>query len=427
MPIGNAITVWAKTFGPSTQLAAGRAVAIDASGNVTVGGDFQTPIDLGGGAISTGGDFVGKFGSSGSSLWSKGFGQTGSYSSVQYLADDGSGGVIAAGPYTGTINCGGSPLTNNGAVNALFVTHLDASGNHLWSKSFGDGTNTVQLQSIAHVGSGVLLVGTYTTTVTFGGATITPSGTDTGGDFLAVLDLGSGAHKWSRGLPSTLSLFGAVDGSQNIVLSGAFTGSVDLGGGALTSAGGLDMFVARMDPSGNHLWSKRFGGADDDATNAVTADTSGNVLFSGVASTGVDFGGGVLAANAPFLVSLSSSGTFRWGLSVSGQAQVDAVGADGTNGFVVAGAVSGTAGIGSTSLPTSGGDIDLLIFKLDPSGNYVWGRRAGNSNGGSSYQLAVSSDHKAAVTGMVRSGGLDLGSGMMTCVGVCAWVAEFGP
>src|SRR5262249_47559744 len=51
----------------------------------------------------------------------------------------------------------------------------------------------------------------------------------------------------------------AVDGAGNVLLTGFFDGSVDFGGGPLTSAGWSDIFVVKLDPAGNHLWSKRFG------------------------------------------------------------------------------------------------------------------------------------------------------------------------
>jgi hypothetical protein len=40
---------------------------------------------------------------------------------------------------------------------------------------------------------------------------------------------------------------------------GYFGGTVNLGGSDLTSAGGVDVFVAKFDPSGVHQWSQRFG------------------------------------------------------------------------------------------------------------------------------------------------------------------------
>ena len=39
----------------------------------------------------------------------------------------------------------------------------------------------------------------------------------------------------------------AVDASGNVIVTGYFYGTIDFGGGALTSAGGGDIFVAKFD------------------------------------------------------------------------------------------------------------------------------------------------------------------------------------
>lgn len=51
-----------------------------------------------------------------------------------------------------------------------------------------------------------------------------------------------------------------------------FGGTVDLGGGAVTSAGGLDAYVVKFDPMGNHVWSHHYGSGADQSLTAVAAD-----------------------------------------------------------------------------------------------------------------------------------------------------------
>jgi hypothetical protein len=46
----------------------------------------------------------------------------------------------------------------------------------------------------------------------------------------------------------------AIDSAGNVVVTGYFQGTVDFGGGPLTTAGEDDIFVAKLDSSGNHLW-----------------------------------------------------------------------------------------------------------------------------------------------------------------------------
>ena len=84
----------------------------------------------------------------------------------------------------------------------------------------------------------------------------------------------------------------ALNGSIMILSTAA--GSVDFGGGGLTSAGSSDVFVAEYAAGGTHLWSKRFGGIGADTAEAVAIDGTGNAFITGDFNGSVDFGGGPL-------------------------------------------------------------------------------------------------------------------------------------
>ena len=88
----------------------------------------------------------------------------------------------------------------------------------------------------------------------------------------------------------------ALDASDNIVLTGSILGSVDFGGGALTGNGSYDIFLAKLSPNANHLWSRRYGVLYDDHGNAVATDSGGNIVLVGDFHQGVDFGGGLLTS-----------------------------------------------------------------------------------------------------------------------------------
>ena len=92
---------------------------------------------------------------------------------------------------------------------------------------------------------------------------------------------------------------GQVRVSQNV--AGSFEGSIDLGGGPLASAGGDDVFVAKLDPRGNHVWSKRSGDRQAQHGRALAVDPSGNLVLAGDAQGALDFTG---AAQSPDATSL---------------------------------------------------------------------------------------------------------------------------
>jgi hypothetical protein len=424
--VGNADTLWAKVFGPNNQLATSRSVAIDGSGNVVVGGDFEQAIDLGGGMLTTPGAFVAKYGPTGSFQWNVAFGTSGSTSSMAGVVVDATGAVYVTGAFSGTINCGGGTLTDPGmASDAIFVAKLDAGGHLVWSKAFGDGTHQASVDTMAVTPNGVLLTGTYYATVSFGGPALTPGAGATTADFVVALDAG-GNQVWSKSLPSTTNLAAAVDGGGNVALAGTFaTPTIDFGGGPLTAVGGADLVVAKLNSSGTYVWGKDFGSSSDDGASAVAFDGGGDLVLVGFASAAINFGGGPLAAGS-FVAKLDGGGGHVWSKAFTGNAQAETVAAD-SSGVFLAGFALGTIGIGGTQLPQSTAGIDLLVIKLDPTGNYVWGRRAGDGASASAQQISVNAAHASAIAGSTRNGSINLGTGGLPCSGMCGMVAEFGP
>jgi len=77
----------------------------------------------------------------------------------------------------------------------------------------------------------------------------------------------------------------ATAATDNLILSGQFTGTLNFGGGvALTSFGGSDQFIAKMSPDGNVLWAENFGSTSEDGGNEVTVvtDLSGSIISSAI-------------------------------------------------------------------------------------------------------------------------------------------------
>lgn len=362
---------WSKSFGDASEQTS-YGVAVDGEGNVFVAGAFRGTVDFGGGPLSAGASshvFVAKFDPTGKLVFSKDFGQKdGSAPAVAHgLATDGSGNVLVTGAAAGLINFGGGDLPVIGPGDDAFVVKLDPMGNHLWSKRFGDSVGW----GIAVDGAGDAIVTGQFGTTDFGGEVLASG--DDAGVFLVKLD-GDGNHVWSEGFGGAGIQVGssvAVDGVGNIAVTGYFEGDVDFGGQALASAGGEDIFVAKLDASGGHLWSKGFGdGADKQRGRSVAMDGKGNVLLTGSLFGSADFGGGALTSAGQddlFVAKLDETGDFAWNeLSGEQNSQSGAgIAADRTDQVLVVGHVEGRADFGSVELQ-SAGSYDVLVVSLEP-------------------------------------------------------------
>ncbi len=107
----------------------------------------------------------------------------------------------------------------------------------------------------------------------------------------------AGAHLWSTYLGGSSQDYGygiAVDSAGNVLVTGLTFSSGWASGGFDTSHNGgtYDAFVAKLSPSGAHLWSTYLGGNDLDQGRGIAADSAGNVLVTGETLSGGWVSGG---------------------------------------------------------------------------------------------------------------------------------------
>jgi|WetSurMetagenome_2_1015567.scaffolds.fasta_scaffold149668_1 hypothetical protein len=362
--------IWSKRFGDDRQQFV-QSIAVDPSGNAIITGSFQGTIDFGGGTLDSGSPtmedaFIAKFGPGGAHLWSKKFGNTGNTQAGAGVTADAWGNVFLAGSFEGTINLGGSTLTSAGDADA-FVAKFTPGGVHRWSKRFGSTNNQYPSDIAADASGSIFVVGRFVDGIDFGGGTLA-----SGPLFIAKLDSTS-AHVWSDGYggsgDSQMSEV-AVDASGNAFVTGYFSGTTDFGGGTLTSAGDGDIFTAKFGPGGAHVWSKRYGDAAQQNGTAIAVDVSGNTFVMGYFYGTVDFGGGALTdagAGDVFIAKLGPGGDHLWSKRF-GDAQYQIAFGLGTNAsgnVFAAGGFDGTVAFGGNTL-TSAGDLDIFVAKLGP-------------------------------------------------------------
>ncbi len=87
------------------------------------------------------------------------------------------------------------------------------------------------------------------------------------------------------------------DTKGNAILTGAFKGEMDFGGGALTALKAGALFLAKLDKTGAHVWSKQYGTNSDFNVSSITTDRADSVVYGGGFTGTVDFGTGPLTTN----------------------------------------------------------------------------------------------------------------------------------
>jgi hypothetical protein len=180
-------------------------------------------------------------------------------------------------------------------------------------------------------------------------------------------------HLWSRRFGDSSTDTGtavAFSSGGDVVATGSFYGSVDFGGGSLSSSGGPDMFLAWLDGDGNHLVSQSFGDVDYQYSVTLALDPWDNVVVGGYFGGIVDFGGGpVMATDGSdgFLVKFSPAGAHIWSrlLPNDGYLYLMSVATDDLGNTFCAGGFEGLLNLGGAGLQAAGG-TDVFVAKFEP-------------------------------------------------------------
>ncbi len=316
-------TLWTKRWGVDRDEVA-HDVATDQEGNIYLTGYYRDPLDLGGGELavidSSRDVFIAKLASDGSHQFSRAI-YSDDHMTARAVAAGPAGQSVVVASFQGKLeDFGVGTLESAGSYDVL-IAYFDAAGSPKWAVSAGDSREDHPLDVTIDAQGNVLVVGYYRGDLTFGSEAL--GNADVYDAFVVKLS-SEGEHIYSRrfGGANTQLLRGITTDQQgNAAAVGYFYGDMKLGGLSLTSAGDYDIVVTKLDPDGDVLFAQRYG--DDEAQTAyqVAFDQAGNILFCGGFAGTVNFGGDSLAAQsagAVFVAKLSPTGHHTWSRRLGG-------------------------------------------------------------------------------------------------------------
>ncbi|MGB0838978.1 MAG: T9SS type A sorting domain-containing protein [Salibacteraceae bacterium] len=418
--------------------------ATDLSGNLLTTGYFDATVDFDPSSStynlsSTGGTdiFITKVSPSGTLLWAKsiGGGGTGVDRSKTVICDP-SGNVYICGLYRNTVDfdpgSGVANRTSNGNADA-FVLKLDANGNFIWVKTFGGTGYDNAWKMDVDSDNNLIIVGDFESTVDFDPGTPVVNKTSVGADDNFVVKLNTnGDLTWVKtfgGSGSEISDGLVVDSDDNVYVSGKYQSTVDFDPGTgthnLTSLGGSDIYILKLNALGNFVWAKTVGSANgDDNTWCSAIDASDNIFIAGHFYWTVDFnpGSGIYNKTSngnrdAFLLKLDSDGDFVWvnTFGATGELsdeRIKSIAVDSEGAVFATGDFRNTIDFDFSPTPksiTALSTSDAFFIKVNSLGSLVFAERLGGVS--SSYTLnlgkavAVDGNNNAFISGTFKGTG----------------------
>ncbi|KUG24880.1 hypothetical protein ASZ90_005307 [hydrocarbon metagenome] len=180
------------------------------------------------------------------------------------------------------------------------------------------------------------------------------------------------------------------DGGSDVIV--ANDGNyVVLGNTESYGAGRIDFYLLKLDPNGNLIWSKTYGGQYDESASEVLQTSDGGFIMCG--NTKLSASG----SRDAYIVRVDAQGNQLWAKNYGGAGGETASGIIETSdgGYIFSGS--------TTSNGTD--DFQLWIVKIDANGNEVWSKTHGGAEWEEAASISPTSDGGYILSGYTLSKG----------------------
>ena len=321
--------------------------------------------------------YVLKLDANGNVIWQKAYGEK-DYEYAKSIQQTKDGGyIIAGGIYSLSVG-----------NYQVYLLKLDAGGNATWTKTYG-GRSYDHAYSIQQTNDGGYITTGYTGSFGAGGYDVYVLKLNEGGELEWQKTYGGSGEDYSNFIQQTTdggyivagwtyssdtnndAYILKLDSNGNVIWQNTYGGNGDdkaysiqqvVDGGYIVAgttsssgAGGYDIYVLKLDENGNTLWTKTFGGKNDDYAYSIQQTNDGGYIVAGYTSS---FGAG---DKDVYVLKLDKNGDEIWTKTFGGKREDNANSIQQTNdgGYIVAGY---TASFGA-------GGWDVYVIKMDANGN----------------------------------------------------------
>jgi hypothetical protein len=347
-----------------------------------------------------------------------------SLSVIQGMASDNAGNILITGSYIYSLSIGGSTIQNAGNFD-FFTASIKTNGTLNWINHAGGSSDENGAKICVDNDGNAYVTGVFTDTLIVGSSVLTNTTSGSGHFLIKYSSAGNvlWAKKISQGMGAGPASIKNKDGL--LYLFGSFSNTIPFVTGSYTftaSASSSDLYVVKLDTSGNVLLATQYGGTRQESAFGLSITNAGEVILSGTfTSTLLTFGGFTLnsssnsnSKNSVFLVKMNSSGNVLWAKAidqVGGYAQVSS---DQSGNICLAGYFVGPSlVVDNFTLTASASYTNGMIIKFDNSGNALWANGiggTGNQGGEKCSDVAFNAVGDIFISGIYYSASLTIGT-----------------
>jgi gliding motility-associated-like protein len=305
----------------------------------------------------------------GAMQWEKSLGGTG-YESARDIEQTTDGGYIVLGETNST---DGDVAGGFGGTKDIWLIKLDANGNVQWQKRYGgSGLDIGNQIRINDDGSYLIAASSSSNDGDIKGNHGTGGFTD--GVYMKIS--AAGVLQWSKcfGGSKNEELFDIEIMNGKTFLAG-YTNSID--GDIPPSQKNYDVWLLALDANGNKIFSKIYGGSQNDVSYSMTKGADGTLTLAGYTTSKDGDVTGAKGSQDYWALNIDQTGKLKWQKTLGGTEAdyANVILTDKDSSYIIGGISYSSNG----DVNGANGNGDFWVVKLSSTGNIVWKKNWGGS------------------------------------------------
>lgn len=403
---------WAASFFGQDYISdEGTSICFDEMGNVFLTGNFSGTVDFDPGSgtynlTSNGSNdiFIIKLTASKEFVWAKRIGGSNSDGGNSICFQE-LGFIYVTGFFYGSVDFdpgNASCILSAGSGPDVFLLKMNLFGDLIWAKNFGgnywqgENSNSIAVDNAGNV----YITGWFNDTIDFDPSPGELFLSSHGNEDAFICKFNSGGDiQWARkfgGIQRDNGYSLTLDTNCNIYTTGFFKETADFDPSVdtfnLTSNGGFDVFICKLDSAGEFVWAQSMGGPDDDWGYSIECDKGGNSVVTGKFRDTISFNAGAsqynLSSNGEddiFIAKIDSGGSWSWikGIGGSQNDGGSSISLDLSNSVYATGYFKGVVDFDTginVSNCNSHGNNDVFVVKYSGEGEFDWAKCFGGTH-----------------------------------------------
>ncbi|MDP4267259.1 MAG: SBBP repeat-containing protein [Bacteroidota bacterium] len=327
------------------------------------------------------------------------------------IAVSDSGNIFVTGYFKGDGFFGTTKLKNS-VHEDVFIAKYDKNGKFKWANQAGSLSTDDDGQGVAvDKNENCYVIGFFEGKAVFDSKEVSSNGKT---DIFVAKYNSNGIIEWViniGGKGNDLGRSISLDGKGNCYITGKFEGTANFGDKSLTSSGGEDIFICKINSeNGKILWANSGGSKGNDDCFSISTDYNGNSYIAGGIEKDAKFDNITMKGSGSqdiFLAKYNTNGKLEWIKSAEGESTENArsvvVEPSGKYVYITGVFSSETVSFDENIKLKSAGVFDMFIAKYDSNGILQWAKSEGGPDHDGGLAITVDKSGNSYVTGYFKS------------------------